>query len=81
MLEAAGVDFGGNVVRLELPPRADSGFALGASSSAIRNPLPLSSIAGTIYESGSVRSQDAGSPAGQHRLASSSGRTSLRSSS
>ena len=51
VLEAAGVDFGGHVVIPELSPRADSGLAMAAPGPAIRNPLPLSSVAGTIYES------------------------------
>ena len=51
MLEAVGVDFGGNVVIPDLPPRAGNGLALAAPGPAIRNPLPLSSAAGTVYES------------------------------
>ena len=49
-LEAFGIDFAGNVVIPELPPRASGGLAMAAPGPVIRNPLPLSS-AGTVYES------------------------------
>ena len=38
---------------LELPSKAGSGLAMAAPCPAIRNPLLLSSAAGTVYESGS----------------------------
>ena len=47
---------------LELPPRAGRGLALAAPGPAIRNPLPLSSAAGTVCESGSGAGAPAGSP-------------------